>query len=168
MRDITYIATITSTAIKSECGRFRYQLKRVWDPHVEIGAFLCANPSKADHLLDDNTVFKCSNLSVQWKWGGFYILNLYPGYSTDPKMLERSAETDARNAHHIATVASQVEKIVLACGNGHKRRLKELIDGVPKGKLFCLRRNSGGGFLHPSRINPEDFPKPVRAYDDNA
>jgi hypothetical protein len=50
---------------------------------------------------------------------------------------------------------------VLACGNGHKEQLDELIAGVPEEKRFCLRQNRGGGFLHPSRIKPEDFPAPI-------
>jgi hypothetical protein len=164
MHDATHAATVHSIAVKSECGQYRYYLKRVWNPGIEVGAFLCANPSKADHLLSDDTVFKCGNLAVQWGWGGFYILNLYPHYSTDPALVERTAETDQRNAHYVALVATEVKTLVLACGNGHKRQMNALIAGVPKEKLFCLRKNAGGGFLHPSRIKPEDFAHPVRAF----
>lgn len=164
MDEATHSATVNSTAVKSECGRYRYYLKRLWSSEGEIGAFLCANPSKADHLLSDDTVSRCSNLAVQWGWGGFYILNLYPHYSTNPALVERTVETDKRNAQYIARVASEVRTLVLACGNGHKKQLYALIDGIPKEKLFCLRKNSGGGFLHPSRIKPEHFAKPVRAF----
>ncbi|MBP6986567.1 MAG: DUF1643 domain-containing protein [Alphaproteobacteria bacterium] len=165
MHDQIFESTVVSTAIKSECGRYRYVLKRIWNSNGEIGAFLCANPSKADQLLLDDTVFKCGNLAVYWGWGGFYILNLYPIYSTDPKGVERNTETDEHNAYHIAAVVASVKILVLACGNGHRRRLDELIQDIPREKLFCLRRNSGGGFLHPSRIKPEDFTRPVRAFE---
>ena len=78
MTDAIASATVISTSIKSECGEFRYVLKRVWDSERKVGAFLCANPSKADHLLFDDTVFRCGNLAVQWNWGGYYVLNLFP------------------------------------------------------------------------------------------
>ncbi len=70
MNDIIHTSVVNSMAIKSECGSYRYVLKRVWQPKLEVGAFLCENPSKADQLLSDGTVFRCGNLAVQWGWGG--------------------------------------------------------------------------------------------------
>lgn len=168
MIDVTHTSTVNSTAIKSKCGQYRYILKRVWDHELEVGAFLCANPSKADHLLWDETVFKCSNLAVRWGWGGFYILNLYPHYSTDPKKMKKTPDTNARNSHHISKVAMEVNIFVLACGNGHKERVNKIIEGIPREKLFCLRNNSGDGYLHPARIKPENFEKPVRVFGEEA
>lgn len=163
MPQITLTSSVESTAIKSDCGRYRYVLKRVWESEKRIGAFLCANPSKADHLQFDETVFKCINLAVNWRWGGLYILNLYPLYEKDPKKLVHDAETDRVNAEYIVAIFREMKEIVLATGNGHEKRLRELINGVPANKLFCLRKNKGGGFLHPSRIKPDDFPQPVSA-----
>jgi len=164
MNDITHNSVVNSTAIKSECGLYRYVLKRVWQPTLEVGAFLCANPSQADHLFSDSTVFRCGNLAVHWGWGGFYILNLYPFYSTDPNQVKQTHETDARNAQHIAYIAQEVRTLVLACGNGHEKRMNDLISDIPKEKLFCLRKNKGGVFLHPSRIKPEEFMWPISAF----
>lgn len=157
-------SNICTTVVRADVeGRaYRFVLKRIWEPKLEIGAFLCKNPSKADHLRLDDTVFKCGNLAVQWGWGGYYILNLYPNYSTDPRDMIRTSATNLENAKHIETVFSTVRIIVLACGNGYSDRLKELISGVPHDKLFCLQKNKGNGFLHPSRIQPEDFPHPVK------
>lgn len=163
MPEVILTSHVELTATKSDCGRYRYVLKRVWEPKKPIGAFLCANPSKADHLQFDETVFKCINLAVQWCWGGLYILNLYPFYEKDPKKLIHDGDTDRVNAEYVATVFREVETIILAMGNGHEKRLKELISGVPESKLFCLRKNKDGGFLHPSRINTDDFQKPVIA-----
>jgi len=166
MNEITHSSVVNSTAIKSGCGRYRYVLKRVWQPTLEVGAFLCANPSQADQLLSDSTVFRCGNLAVQWGWGGFYILNLYPCYSTDPRRVLETPETNARNAQHIENITQEVRTLVLACGNGHVSRMNDLITDIPREKLFCLRRNKGGGFLHPARINPQEFRQPIRAFDE--
>jgi hypothetical protein len=164
MHDISYSSTVLSTAIKSDCGLHRYVLKRVWDSEREIGAFLCANPSKADHLLSDDTVFKCGNLAAQWGWGGLYVLNLHPAYSTDPRKMKSVSEAEERNTVHVNRVLAEVQTIVLACGNGHGSRLNELIAGISKDRLFCLQQNKGGGFLHPSRIRPEAFLRPIPAF----
>lgn len=162
MSEIIFTATIDSTAIKSECGHYRYVLKRVWEPTKVLGAFLCANPSKADHLLLDATVFKCINLAVQWGWGGLYVLNLFPQYETDQKKLVHDEGTDKTNAEYVTKILNEVETIVLATGNAHQQRLEKLLQGVAPHKLCCLRKNKGGGFLHPSRIKPEDFKQPIK------
>lgn len=163
MPEIILTSSVESTAIKSECGRYRYVLKRVWDPTKDIGAFLCANPSKADHLLFDETVFKCSNLAVQWGWGGLYVLNLHPLYETNPRKLVRDVETDIVNAAHVAKVLNEAQIVILATGNGHQHRLEQILKGIDSEKLYCLKKNKGGGFLHPSRIKTEDFKKPLKA-----
>lgn len=81
METVVKTATIRSEAVMSECGCFRYSLKRIWCEDKPVAAFLCDNPSKADHIRSDQTMSNCNNLAVQWWWGGFWLLNLYPGYS---------------------------------------------------------------------------------------
>lgn len=164
MLDFSENVTIKSSAIKSKCGKYRFILSRIWNDSLPVHAFLCANPSKADELRYDTTVFKCGNMAVNWKWGGFYILNLYPNYSVDPAKVFPVSDADELNEKHVVRVIQEVDKVVIACGNGHKRRLDKLLQGVPRSKLYCLRRNKGGGFLHPARVNPEDFRAPILAF----
>lgn len=166
MRDTKETSTIKSMAMKSECGKYRFVLGRIWNQRLPVRAFLCANPSKADELRYDTTAFKCGNMAVNWKWGGFYILNLYPNYSTDPDAVVRNSDADRLNEEHVAKVISEVDMVVIACGNGHQIRLEQLLQGVPRAKLYCLRRNKGGGFLHPSREEPDDFTAPILAFPD--
>lgn len=157
-------ATIESVAIKSDCGNYRFSLHRAWNANLPLRAFLCANPSKADELRYDTTAFKCSNMAVNWGWGGFILLNLYPNYSTDPSGVVHSDNADRLNEEHVRRAFHDMDMIVIACGNGHAVRLDDLLQGVPRSKLYCLRRNKGGGFLHPSRVEPEDFDKPQLAF----
>jgi hypothetical protein len=140
-------------------------LSRIWDASKPVGAFLCANPSKADELRHDDTVFKCGNMAANWSWGGFHVLNLYPSYSTDPNQVVHDSAADATNAYWVVKLLQEAPIVVVACGNGHQERLGQLIQEIPKSKIYCLRRNKGGGFQHPSRIQPEDFPSPVPAFD---
>jgi len=164
MRDVETVARIESIAIKSSCGYHRFVLGRVWDRNLPINAFLCANPSKADELKYDTTVFKCGNMAVNWGWGGFYILNLHSFYSTDPAGVKHDPAADRLNGEHVSRVIREVNLVVIACGNGHGETLGRLIHGVPREKLYCLGRNKGGGFLHPSRQEPDNFQFPILAF----
>ncbi|WP_298831070.1 DUF1643 domain-containing protein [uncultured Piscinibacter sp.] len=168
MKTVEHIATVSSIAIKSDCGSFRFVLSRTWDQSKPVGSFLCANPSKADELRNDTTVFKCGNLAINWGWGGYHVLNLYPNYSTDPGKVVRHSEADALNEQHVQAVLAASSIVVIACGNGHSKRLAELIRNLPRTKRYCLRRNKGGGYLHPSRIEPDDYPAPVPVPDAEA
>jgi hypothetical protein len=166
MNIIKHESIIESVALTSDCGNYRFVLSRVWDKTKKIGAFLCANPSMADEIRNDTTVFKCGNLAADWGWGGFHILNLYPNYSTDPSGVIRNSQADDLNEQHARKIMADVDVVVIACGNGHEERLSELIRDIPRIKLHCLRRNTGGGYLHPSRIDPKDFPRTVKAFEE--
>ena len=164
MDAMSLAVTIESIAIKSKCGKHRFVLGRIWNRNLPINAFLCANPSRADELRYDATVFKCGNMAVNWRWGGFYMLNLRSYYSTDPAGVVHDPDADMLNAEHVARTIREVDKVVIACGNGHEEKLEQLIQGVPRNKLYCLGRNKGGGFLHPSRKNPDGFSSPIPAF----
>ncbi len=161
MRSITQRVLVESTAIKSDCGNHRFVLSRIWNSAGPIGAFLCANPSKADQLRNDETVFKCGNMAANWGWGGFHVLNLYSNYSTDPTKVVRHSVADDLNEKFVKDMLNNVSLVVVACGNGHAQRLLELTRDVPLSKQFCLRKNVGGGYLHPARVDPSDFPSPT-------
>lgn len=148
----------------SEGDGFRFSLKRIWSHKKPVGAFLCQNPSKADHLLTDQTMSNCNNLAVKWGWGGFWLLNLYPGYATNPKNLEKDDDTALKNAEVIGEVLKNVDMVILACGRGHKKNLKKVLRGVPPEKLFCIGKNGDGSFLHPARISVENYPSPIKAH----
>lgn len=57
----------------------------------------------------------------------------------------------------------KVDVIVLACGMGHKRKLKKVLREVSGEKLFCIGENADGTFLHPSRIQLDIYPRPLKA-----
>jgi len=158
--------TIKGEANISDCGKYRYWLSRAWDESKNIGAFICINPSKATSLMSDLTLSNCNNLAVQWGWGGFYIINLFAYRATDPNELKSQPEwirVGPVNNKVISHVADIADQIILAWGNDYKKRSTEvlkLLDGKP---LYCIEKNKGGGYLHPSRIKTENYlrPKPV-------
>jgi len=165
MTSPTQTAVIQSAARTSTCGQYRYWLSRVWDDTQPIGAFICLNPSKADALLWDQTLAKCNNLAVQWGWGGFYMLNLFAYYATEPadlKAAQSSIDTiGPENDQAILEIVARVDVVVLAWGNGYKGRAKQVLSLLGNRPLYCIAMNKGKGYLHPNRIKFEDYPAPT-------
>jgi len=47
---------IDRTAIISDCGRYRYLLRRLWAEGLPRALFIMLNPSTADDKIDDPTI----------------------------------------------------------------------------------------------------------------
>lgn len=76
----------------SECGLYRYDLSRTWDPALPVGLFIGLNPSTADGEKDDPTIRKEIGFGKRWGWGGFVKLNMWPFRSTWPKDVWAAAD----------------------------------------------------------------------------
>jgi len=154
--------TVKSSADLSACGDYRYVLSRIWEPSNPIGAFVLLNPSRATALISDQTVGNCNNLAVLWGWGGFHIVNLYAYRATRPADLARQGDpVGPRNNREILKVAEKSACVVVAWGNGHRRRAAEVLRLLEGCKLYCIGKNAGGGYLHPARITAAAYPRPV-------
>jgi hypothetical protein len=162
MNIIKKSVVIESEVHISECGKYRFFLKRKWCNEKPMGAFLCENPSKADHIFSDNTMSNCTNLAAQWGWGGFFILNLYSSYSTNPKKIIKCDEANKKNIEEITEIVNGLDILVLACGTDNKKQLKLVTENIDKSKLFCIKKNADGSYLHPSRIKTEDYLEPIK------
>ena len=77
-----------STAVFSECRRYRYSLLRTWKRGSAKVMFIGLNPSTADEKVDDPTVRRCIGFARQWGYGGMILTNLFAFRSTDPKFLK--------------------------------------------------------------------------------
>jgi hypothetical protein len=78
----------TSSAVLSECGTYRYELRRTWSTGPAVG-WIMLNPSTADADTDDATIRKCVRYAKAWGYGGIVVRNLYALRSRDPKALKR-------------------------------------------------------------------------------
>ncbi|HEY1066887.1 MAG TPA: DUF1643 domain-containing protein [Pirellulales bacterium] len=79
------------SATISECGLYRYTLRRCWDEirgdQAETVVFVGLNPSTADGTLDDPTVRRCVGFAKAWGFGAFVLVNLFAYRATDPTAL---------------------------------------------------------------------------------
>ena len=75
------------TAFFSEDEKYRYLLEIVWDPSRPILTTIGLNPSKATHLVNDNTISKCIKFARDRGFGGYRMLNAFAYRSTKPAVL---------------------------------------------------------------------------------
>ncbi len=86
----------TSSARFSEDRRYRYELRRTWNPDLRPLVVIACNPSKADEgLRDDNTTRRLYAFADAWGLGSVILANAYALCSTDPKALRAAVKTGA-------------------------------------------------------------------------
>jgi len=78
-----------SSAIFSNCGRYRYVLSRRWADGEDC-VFVGLNPSTADSAKNDATVRKCIHFARSWGFGGIALVNLYARRCRYPQALATS------------------------------------------------------------------------------
>ena len=117
----------------SSCGRYRYNLWRIWDRARKPLAYCMLNPSTADAEQDDPTVARCSERARRLGYGGVTVVNLFALRSTDPKVLYSHPDpVGPDNDPAILAVASECD-LICAWGNHGKLR------GRDKAVLKLLR-----------------------------
>ena len=103
------------SAIISECGNYRYELKRIWDDSKPWVLFVCLNPSTADHEKEDNTSRVCINYAKRWGYGGLVIANLFAYRSTDKSVLYQVADpVGPENDQHLQGLSKEAVETVCA------------------------------------------------------
>ena len=146
----------------SDCNRFRYKLWRIWDASKPLVMFMMMNPSTADSLQDDPTIRRCRNFAIDWGYGGFYVGNLYPYRSSNPKDLKTAPQIDSaliRNKSAIKEMADKCDKIVCAWGNAQAWP-KDLLADFDN--LYYIKLSSKGVPVHPLFLKKDLTLKKIR------
>jgi hypothetical protein len=118
--------SIIKSAEISKCGKYRYQLSRIWDNDKSKIMFIMLNPSTADDTNDDPTIKRCINFTKEWNYGGLYVCNLFAFRATNPKdLLTLENPFGDENIEFIKQYTAEVEVIVCAWGN--KKILKSIL-----------------------------------------
>lgn len=146
--------------IPEDDTRYRYWLSRIWDQDKPRVIFIMLNPSTADHMIDDPTIRRVINFSMDWGYGGVYVVNLYAFRSTDPKGLEATDDPiGPQNREHIQTLIqnkdNKVVRVVYAWGNGKKEPgwLREIVT-----EPYCIAISKKGIPKHPLYLKGDSQP----------
>jgi len=145
------------TAVISDCGRYRYELRRIWDPAGPLLEFVMLNPSTADGSVDDNTIRRCIAFAKAWGYGGIVVRNLYALRATNPEALlnYRGGTGDAYGPRNDEFIGNHVADCTIVAWGAHAAALAP--DAVVtirvlqmcRPRLYCLGTNANGSPKHP-------------------
>lgn len=84
---VTHVETFDSTAMISDCGTYRYLLRRrvLGSEDRRTLAWLMLNPSTADATQDDPTIRKVLGFTSRAGYGRLVVVNLFAWRATDPR-----------------------------------------------------------------------------------
>lgn len=161
-------ADSTVTAVFSECQRYRYQLREVWDPGRPLVLWLLMNPSVACMDHSDPTLRKTGKFSRSWGYGGQLVGNVHAYRATDKeRLLEVADPVGPKNDQAILEMAAKAERIVLAFGQPPKalrdrgREVAELLRRH-KGLSYLRLAKDGETPVHPLYLPAGLRPRPYR------
>ena len=106
-----------STAVYSDCERYRYLLTRVWEPAGRRALFIMLNPSTATEVQNDPTVERCERRARALGFGAFRVTNIFAWRDTDPKKMRAAADpVGPENDAAIAESCPWADRIIAAWG----------------------------------------------------
>jgi hypothetical protein len=164
---------IERSAEVSECGRYRWWLRRSWslwnaDGTHRIGkgvvSFIMLNPSTADALQDDPTIRRCIGFAKSWGFNTLSVRNLFPWRATDPKELFRAETVTGGHRGDVElTTALTADLVVAAWGaNVPFKRDAEAIEmfvtSAPMVPIYCLGTTKNGSPRHPLYVKADQQP----------
>ena len=106
-----------STAIYSDCERYRYSLTRIWQPSGRKVLFVMLNPSTATEVQNDHTVERCERRARALGFGGFQVTNIFAWRDTDPRNMRAAPDpVGPLNDTTIVQGVAWADRIVAAWG----------------------------------------------------
>jgi len=153
------------SALLSRCGKYRFELSRMWAPEKPPFLFIMLNPSTADANEDDPTITRCINFVKSFGGGSLQVVNLFAFRATNPKELLKAEDPigewgDTYILEQAELTLERGGKIICAWGtggvlNGRDQEVKELLKDYP---LYALAVTKGGHPNHPLYLKADRKP----------
>lgn len=138
------------SACISDCGRYRYWLRRSWRTGSGVVCFVMLNPSTADAEIDDPTIRRCVSFAQAWGYSALSVRNLFALRATDPRELLKAEDPVGPLGDVELGVAKTADRVVVAWGAkvpfDRDRKALALLEGAP---LWCLGTTKHGHPRHP-------------------
>ena len=140
------MAKISRAAEISYDRKERFTLSRIWDKKKPKLLYIMLNPSIADDKKDDPTIKRLMFFTKKYRYGGFYVANLFTQITPYPKELNMENLSKKNNLKIINDLIKKSDSIVYAWGNlvSEPRELMEIIDNP-----LCFGKNLNGTPKHP-------------------
>ena len=143
-----------STAIYSDCERYRYSLTRIWDDSGKRVNFVMLNPSTATEVQNDPTVERCERRARALGYGSFAVTNIFAWRDTDPRAMKAASDPiGPGNDAAILDRADWADDVIAAWGThgAHLDRgaaVAALLQGANR-PLYHLGLSQAGHPKHP-------------------
>lgn len=144
-------------AVISDCGKYRYLLRRTWDHDKPRALIVMLNPSTADAEVDDATIRSCIRLCKGAGYGSFEVVNIYGLRATDPKALTESDDPQGPMNERIVHAAICRCDVVICAWGAHP--MAQSVAGFLLGKIrshrpaaYCFGKTKAGAPRHPLYI----------------
>ena len=153
-----------STAIYSDCERYRYALSRVWDAQGKHVQFVMLNPSTATEVQNDPTVERCERRARALGFGSFTVTNIFAWRDTDPRNMKAASDpVGPANDEAILDAGRSADQIIAAWGThgAHLARgaeVEALLRNLGK-PLYHLGLSKAGHPKHPLYIAYTEQPR---------
>jgi hypothetical protein len=154
-----------STAVYSDCEKYRYSLDRVWDTTAKRVMFVMLNPSKATEVQNDPTVERCERRARALGYGGFCVTNIFAWRATDPRDMRAAVDpVGPENDDVLLRNTDWADHIIAAWGThgAHLDRgiaVASMLRQQPKA-LFHLGLSKAGHPKHPLYLPYSQHPIP--------
>ena len=153
-----------STAVYSDCERYRYSLTRTWDAAGRKALFVMLNPSTATEVQNDPTVERCERRARTLGFGAFCVTNIFAWRDTDPRKMRAAADPiGPENDRTILAFTDWADQIICAWGThgAHLNRgaqMETLLRATGR-PLYHLGLSKAGHPKHPLYIAYETQPE---------
>lgn len=147
-----------SSAVYSECDRYRYALSRVWDADGRRLVFVMLNPSKATELANDPTVERCERRARRLGYGAMRVCNIFAWRETEPTLLKKARSPNGTdNDAQLREAAGWGDDILCAWGvhGAHLGRGDKVAQLLAEfdAPLLCLGQTKDGHPRHPLYVS---------------
>ncbi len=152
-----------STAVYSDCERYRYALTRTWDPKGKRVLFVMLNPSKATEVQNDPTVERCERRARALGFGAFRVTNIFAWRETDPALMRKAVDPiGPENDVIIRDGATWADQVIAAWGThgSHLNRgpeMEAVLRAIGK-PIYTLGLSKHGHPKHPLYISYSQNP----------
>jgi len=138
------------SAVFSNCGTYRYILRRIWDENRPPLVFVMLNPSTADGFDDDPTMRRCIGFAQRENAGGMVVVNLFAFRSPYPEDLKTTSDpVGPENDQHLLDVFTQAKAqgstVICAWGQPGKylKRKQEVVALLRQANLQAYQLGEG-------------------------
>lgn len=152
----------------SDCEKYRYNLRWIYDADKPLIYAWMLNPSTADHETLDPTCGGMLKRARAWGYGGISVINIFAYRATSPLDMKAAQdpigpENDARITQELHAAAKSNAPVIAGWGNHglHNGRQANCLDIAKKAqtKLQAFEINARGTPKHPLYVKHDLRPK---------